>query len=294
MMLSSSHWNTVSIWSKAGVGTSIVLELKHLPPLSSSSSSSSSTPRVVFDIGATPNFDLAIPAKHVFISHGHIDHIGALFSHARAHAVSYGGEGATYFVPSQLLPLIETCRISMSALDDATITTSDSDCEEQSSCRRKTSLINMNLISVNDGDEIQLKGLKYGSKTTFFIRAYNVDHGGHPALGYIIGSRTTRGLKTEYQSLDGVQIRNLVKSGIVVTADPIERIEVAYTGDTCARGLMMKQQSICSNSSEETTLDGNAKSNTIEGGCSSGRGLTTTSSDIGQLFQSELLFCELT
>ena len=295
-MLSSSHWNTVSIWSKAGVGTSIVLELKHHPLSSSSASSllSSTSPRIVFDIGATPNFDLAIPAKYVFISHGHIDHIGALFSHARAHAISHGGEGATYFVPSQLLPLIETSCISMSALDAATITTSDGDCGEQSNCRRKTSLINMNLIPVNDGDEIQLKGLKYGSKTTFFIRAYNVDHGGHPALAYIIGSRTTSGLKTEYQSLDGKQIRNLVKSGIVVTADPIERIEVAYTGDTSARGLMMKQRSISSNSSGETTLDGNAKSNTIEGGCSSGRGPTTTLFDIGQLFQSELLFCELT
>lgn len=57
---------------------------------------------------------------------------------------------------------------------------------------------------------------------------------------------------------------------------------------------MMNQRPISSNSSGETTLDGNAKSNTIEGGCSSGSGLTTTLFDIGQLFQSELLFCELT
>jgi ribonuclease BN (tRNA processing enzyme) len=290
----------VSIWSKAGVGTSIVLELK----LSSSSSSltsllssSATTPRIVFDIGATPNFDLTIPAKYVFISHGHIDHIGALFSHARAHAISYGGEGATYFVPAQLLPFIENCRISMSELDavTTTTTTSDGDCkEQQSNCARKTSLINMNLIPANDGDEIPLKDLNYGSKTNFFMRAYNVDHGGHPALAYIIGSRTTVGLKTEYQSLDGFQIRNLVKSGVVVTADPIDRIEVAYTGDTCARGLIMNPRSISSSSKDTAALDSNAKSNTIEGGCSSGKGLTTTLSDIGQLFQSELLFCELT
>jgi ribonuclease BN (tRNA processing enzyme) len=276
----------VSIWSKAGVGTSIVLELKLSSSSTSLLSSSATTPRIVFDIGATPNFDLAIPAKYVFISHGHIDHIGALFSHARAHAMSYGGEGATYFVPAQLLPYIENCRISMSALDAATTitTTSGGDCDEQRrNCTRKTSLINMNLIPVNDGDEIPLKGIKYGSKTNFFMRAYNVDHGGHPALAYIIGSRTTVGLKMEYQSLDRSQIRNLVKSGVVVTADPIERIEVAYTGDTCARGLVMNPRSINSSSKDAAALDSNAKSNIIEGG-----------SNIEQLFQSELLFCELT
>ena len=89
----------------AGVGTSIVLELKS-PTESSSSSSSSSWgdailhrqphqakpgPRVVFDLGATPCFDDAIPAEYVFLSHGHIDHVGALFSHARAHAMTMGG-----------------------------------------------------------------------------------------------------------------------------------------------------------------------------------------------------------
>jgi hypothetical protein len=116
----------------------------------------------------------------------------------------------------------------------------------------------MNLIPVNDGDEIQLKGLKYGSKTNFFMRAYYVDHGGHPALAYIIGSHTIVGLKAEYQSLDGSQIRNLVKSGAVVTANPIERIEVAYTGDTCARGLIMNPRSISSSSNDAAALDSTA------------------------------------
>jgi glyoxylase-like metal-dependent hydrolase (beta-lactamase superfamily II) len=103
--MSSKHWRTVSAWSKAGIGTSVVLELKS-PPSSSSSSSSSSGgdatnpstakstgagQRVVFDIGATPSIDDAIPARYVFLSHGHVDHVGALFGHARAHAVTYGG-----------------------------------------------------------------------------------------------------------------------------------------------------------------------------------------------------------
>jgi len=94
-MPSSTHWNIQSTWSKAGIGTSIVIELKKLPTTTSNHTQqpkkSKSSPRIAFDIGCTPCFDDSIPAKYIFISHGHIDHVGALFSHARAHSVSYGG-----------------------------------------------------------------------------------------------------------------------------------------------------------------------------------------------------------
>ena len=105
------------------------------------------------------------------------------------------------------------------------------------------------------------------------MRAFEVDHAGHPALGYIIGSRTTAGLKDEYQNLNGIQIRDLVKSGVSVKADPIEKIEVAYTGDTCAQGLMKKQSVTATN-------------HDVIG--------THTNIDIGQMFQAELFICELT
>ena len=75
------------------------------------------------------------------------------------------------------------------------------------------------------------------SSHSFFARAIEVDHAGHPALGYIIGSRTASGLKEEYRHLDGPSIRDLAKAGVPVKADPVERIEVAYTGDTRARDL---------------------------------------------------------
>ena len=32
--------------------------------------------RIAFDIGSTPIFDDAVAAAFVFISHGHLDHIG--------------------------------------------------------------------------------------------------------------------------------------------------------------------------------------------------------------------------
>jgi len=102
------------------------------------------------------------------------------------------------------------------------------------------------------------------------MRAFKVDHAGHPALGYIIGSRTTSGLKAECQKLNGKELKELVKSGISIKEPPIEKIEVGYTGDTCANGLM-KQIPTTATDDE-----------------------TTTGFDIGQMFQAEVLLCELT
>ena len=104
---------------------------------------------------------------------------------------------------------------------------------------------------------------------SFFMRAYKVDHAGHPALGYTICSRTITGLKDEYKTLDNTSLRDLIKSGVSVKADPIETIEIGYSGDTCARGLM-KQSKL------EKELE------------------QKPSFGIDQLFQAELLLCELT
>lgn len=270
-MTSTIHWTIKSAWSKAGVGTNIVLELKSASNNADVNTKTKKRPVcVAFDMGATPCFDDAIPAKYVFLSHGHIDHVGALFSHARAHAVSCGGEAPTYFVPAELLQQIEQCRNAMSLIDSFTTTSSDNENRNKG----RENLLNMTLVPVNPGDEFPLKGITFGSKTNFFMRAFEVDHAGHTALGYIIGSRTkASGLKPEYQNLDGKAIRELVQSGVSVQADPIEKIEVAYSGDTCRHGLM-KDCLL----SPETVDEQRSKS----------------AAYLNQAFKAELLICELT
>jgi len=268
-MTSTTHWTIKSAWSKAGVGTNIVLELKCAPD-NAKTKTKKRPACVAFDMGATPCFDDAILAKYVFLSHGHIDHVGALFSHARAHAVSCGGEAPTYFVPAQLLPQIEQCRNAMSMIDSFTTTTSG----DENKTTGRENLLKMTLVPVNPGDEFPLKGITYGSKTNFFVRAFEVDHAGHTALGYTIGSRTkTAGLKREYQNLDGDAIRELVQSGVRVKAGTVEKIEVAYSGDTCRHGLMKD----CLHSPESM----NEK-------------LSKSATFLQQAFQAELLICELT
>ena len=109
------------------------------------------------------------------------------------------------------------------------------------------------------------------------MRAFKVDHAGHPALGYVIGSRTTSGLKKEYKDLDWAAIRDLIKMGVSIKEDPVEKIEVAYTGDTCAQGLMNQQSN---NDGCEQTKDGES--------------VQKLAFDIGQMFKAELLLSELT
>mmetsp|Transcript_36467 Transcript_36467/g.87934 ORF Transcript_36467/g.87934 Transcript_36467/m.87934 type:complete len:249 (-) Transcript_36467:357-1103(-) len=113
------------------------------------------------------------------------------------------------------------------------------------------------------------------------MRAIEVDHAGHPALGYIIGSRTAIGLKEEYRHLDGARLRDLAKSGVSIKADPIDNIEIAYTGDTCAHGLM-----------KPSTDAGGCKQTAYDGELVIVR--QKAAFDAGQLFQAELLLCELT
>ena len=125
---------------------------------------------------------------------------------------------------------------------------------------------------------------------SFFVRAYDVDHAGHPALGYAIVSRTTSGLKEEYRGLDGPAMRDLARSGVSVRSDPIEVIEVGYTGDTCARGLTARRTRPRGDDDDDDDADYGATSPTTTTTTTT----TTSTNDIGQLFRAELLFCELT
>ena len=150
---SPSLFRTVATWSKAGVGTSIVLET--CSPCDDKQKNKGT--RIVFDIGATPCFDEAILSSIVIISHGHIDHIGAIFNHARAHALMKGGKPATYYVPSALIPTLETARTAMSNLDGLCFASEEGESATEGG---KRNLIKMNLVGVEDGTEIELKQTK--------------------------------------------------------------------------------------------------------------------------------------
>lgn len=229
---SDRYFEIVSAWSCAGVGTCLVIE--HYD----------AKIRLALDLGCTPNFADAIPASHVIISHSHLDHIGAVFNHARAHRLACGGSIATYYVPAASVPKLKQAQLAMSCLDNHHEMTLDDGSSE--------SLIQMNIVGIEPGDEVELKfGRKNGGcRDRLFLRAFAVDHRDHPALGYVISRTTTTcsgrsQLKEEYRGLSGREIGELVRSGvevkIPVTETTSSHVEVAYTGDTCASGLLFKE-----------------------------------------------------
>jgi ribonuclease BN (tRNA processing enzyme) len=219
-----------SIWSKAGIGTCSIFEYE------SSLFPSAKNFKVVFDLGSTPIFDETISANHIVLSHGHLDHIGGIFSHARAHSLC-SDSVPSYYIPEHLVDKIERAREVFSDIDSAC-------CENNEICKdskaRNYSWVQMNIVPVRAGEEIELTQKKVKHGTQFFLRPFHVSHGGHPALGYTLITKTSKDvLKQEYRNLDGKTIGELAKSGVKVKeTNVVERIELCYSGDTNIHGLV--------------------------------------------------------
>jgi ribonuclease Z len=196
-----------SCWSKAGVGTCIVLDYHQ-------------TNSIVLDLGATPNYGDTLRSGVVLLTHGHLDHVGAIFSHARAYSLMHSGLSATYYVPLELVPLLERAKVCMDALD----------VENHAGASDKSGL-KMNFVGVTPGDEFDLPINKHLQGETIFIRVFKTFHGGAPSVGYVIGVRQKASLKEEYKGLSGDRLRELAISKVNIK-ESIESLEVAYTGDT--------------------------------------------------------------
>jgi len=209
----------VNGWSKAGVGTSIVLAF-------SSSAKKKNPPTIALDLGATPAYIDSIRASCVLLTHGHMDHIGAIFSHARAHQLTFGGSSVpTYYVPLEILPLVEAAQKAMTAIDAAG--------------RDDHSLLQMNLVGVTPGQEVVLPFRKL-SGVELFVRPFRTTHAGCPSVGYILGTRWRRTeLKAAYRGLPGEELRDLARSGVDLKDEVVsEELDVAYTGDTTIDALL--------------------------------------------------------
>ena len=129
------YFRLVAVWSKSGIGTSIVVE-SHVGT------------RIALDIGSTRIFHETVSAKIVLVTHGHLDHIAGIFSHARAHYLSSDRRSiATYYVPSALAGKLEEARTAMSNLDSA---------NRDGRVALPDDVIMMNIVGVNPGDEIPI------------------------------------------------------------------------------------------------------------------------------------------
>ena len=262
---------------------------------------------IVSFCGSTPIFDQTMTIQNVVLSHGHIDHFGGIFSHARAYSLVCGGGSSSipnYYIPEELIPNIQKACNLFSDIDATTTTTTTTTATTSSSTTASSStssssttvstttkyeqreLLKMNIIPMKVGKEVEIniqtkkeKGFN-NNKVKFYLRPFEVSHCCHPSLGYNIISKTTiTKLKEEYQGIGQKELAELVRSGIEINIrQVIEKVEVCYTGDTSVDGLLLSGSGISSSSccDDNTKLVAESRQQLKEG------------------FQSPLIICELT
>ena len=155
---------------------------------------------VAFDLGCL--IDRVVNISHVFITHGHIDHVGALMAHAARRALNKQ-KPAQYFVPANLAPHLKSILKATAAMQgDAPFPV----------C----------IVPLQAFDEVHIS-------PKYVARAVPTMHR-VPSLGYIVYEKKNR-LKPEYRLLPDQEIAALKRSGHVVTILELTP-EIAYTGDT--------------------------------------------------------------
>lgn len=192
MQISTESGLKVSkIWSKAGFSTCIFIE-------------NGRKTSFLFDCGS---FDEAtVSASAVFISHGHIDHIGSCVAHARARGLSH--PPATYYVPEECVQHLTDAKYAFERLDDQEIA--------------------MNIVPYPVGQSIAIhKSYRvFSFQTTHRVasQGYGVVH-------------IQEELMDQYKGFSPQEIRNIKLSGRPVTTVN-ETVEIVYTGDTIFESLL--------------------------------------------------------
>jgi metal-dependent hydrolase (beta-lactamase superfamily II) len=137
----TSYFNVLKSWSLGGIGTSILVE-------------SRMGTRIVLDVGSTPIFHDTVSANIVIISHGHLDHSGGMFSHARAHYLLFQ-KIPTYYMPLALVDKVRNVERALWELDSAQ--TDDDDRKNKiSTSATPPPGLPITIVGVKPGDEILL------------------------------------------------------------------------------------------------------------------------------------------
>lgn len=148
---------------------------------------------LLFDCGS---FDEALTASsnHVFVSHGHIDHVGGCVGHARAKRMCFGVV-PNYYIPEESVRLLESVRVASSAMDGHDI--------------------EMNIVPIPIGHSVCIgEGV--------FVKSFRTIHRVE-SQGYALYSYTS---KPKRPSKKGITAHALIEEELDA------QLEVVYTGDT--------------------------------------------------------------
>jgi ribonuclease Z len=187
----------ISAWTQAGMGSCV-----HVKGFSKHED-------IIFDIGLCNPSHMS--ANSVFISHGHIDHIGAAIIHGRMKTLTQSI--ATYYVPECAFQPLLNAKLAYEQLDQ--------------------SEIKMNIVKVSPGEIIRVS-------LQLSVRVFETVHR-VPSQGYAIYVTVLGGLAPQYKHLSSNELGRLKKSGANIYLPNYESLEFVYTGDTIMEGLLTKQ-----------------------------------------------------
>ena len=154
---------------------------------------------VCFDIGKAP--DQVISINNVLLTHGHMDHAAGI-AYYLSHRNFCGQSAGTILAPHNLLAPIGQIIKAWGRLDG--------------------NQLPANLVGVKAGDEYQVK-------PNLIARVFPTRHSAG-AVGYTVLEKRKK-IKPEYAKLNGPQIVELKKQGVVID-NPLEIPIVTYLGDT--------------------------------------------------------------
>ncbi len=160
--------------------------------------------KLLLDLGrCSPS---AVNQRLVLLSHGHLDHIGAITQHAARRSLLGMAEGI-YVVPKAIAPRVEALFAAAGALDGQTIP--------------------RQVVELEPGESFEIGKNRWVQPFETFHRV--------PSQGYTVWERRTR-LRPEFRGLPGARLGELRRAG----TDLDESHSVAllsFTGDTRIEAL---------------------------------------------------------
>jgi ribonuclease Z len=177
---------TVRGVSLGGIYTSL-----HVPELDS-----------LFDVGWP--LRSAVSARHLFLSHGHVDHAGGLSTLLGMRALFGHPRPLRLYLPAEIAPLMLDALAAMS--------------------RMQRHQLAVDLVPMQPGDEVPMRG-------DLAVRALRTYHP-VPSLAYVIVRRVAK-LLPELHGMSRREIADRRLGGEPVTS-AVDRLELAYATDTLA------------------------------------------------------------